>query len=66
MEDLLDAIKEIVNEEILKIVISNKSNKDLEYNKINEGICNKAKNRNIICKQSYNVYNISNTCNNTI
>ena len=35
MEDLLDAIKEIVNEEILKIVISNKSNKDLEYNKIN-------------------------------
>ncbi len=35
MEDLIKAIKEIVSEEIIKIVISNKINKDFDYNKIN-------------------------------
>ncbi len=35
MEELIKAIKEIVAEEVIKIVISNKLNKDVEYNKIN-------------------------------
>ena len=35
MEDLKKAIKEIAAQEIIKIVISNKMNKDVEYNKIN-------------------------------
>ena len=35
MEELIKSIKEIVNEEIIKVVISNKLNKDVEYNKIN-------------------------------
>lgn len=35
MEELKKAIKEITNEEIIKIVISNKVNKNYEYNKIN-------------------------------
>lgn len=35
MEDLKKAIKEIAAQEIIKIVISNKMNKDIEYNKIN-------------------------------
>ena len=35
MEELIKSIKEIVNEEIIKVVISNKSNKEVEYNKIN-------------------------------
>ncbi len=35
MEDLKNAIKEIAEQEIIKIVISNKMNKDVEYNKIN-------------------------------
>lgn len=35
MEDLKKAIKEIAEQEIIKIVISNKMNKDVEYNKIN-------------------------------
>ena len=35
MEDLKKAIKEIATQEIIKIVISNKMNKDIEYNKIN-------------------------------
>ncbi|MBE6053239.1 MAG: SAM-dependent methyltransferase [Clostridium sartagoforme] len=35
MEDLIKAIKEITSEEIIKIVISNKLNKSVEYNKIN-------------------------------
>lgn len=34
MEDLKKAIDEIVKEEIIKVVISNKSNKNFEYNKI--------------------------------
>ena len=34
MEDLKKAVSEIVSEEILKIVISNKINKDVQYNKI--------------------------------
>ena len=35
MEDLKRAIDEIVQEEIVKVVVSNKMNKDVEYNKIN-------------------------------
>ena len=35
MEDLKKAIDEIVKEEIIKVVISNKMNKDVEFNKIN-------------------------------
>ena len=35
MEDLKKAIKEIAEQEIIKIVISNKINKDIDYNKIN-------------------------------
>ena len=35
MEDLKKAIDEIVQEEIVKVVVSNKMNKDVEYNKIN-------------------------------
>lgn len=35
MEDLKKAIKEIAAQEIIKIVISNKMNKEIEYNKIN-------------------------------
>lgn len=35
MEDLKKAIKEIAAQEIIKIVISNKMNKNVEYNKIN-------------------------------
>ena len=35
MEELIKSIKEIVNEEIIKVVISNKLNKEVEYNKIN-------------------------------
>jgi SAM-dependent methyltransferase len=34
MEDLKNAIYEILKEEIIKIVISNKANKEVEYNKI--------------------------------
>jgi Fe-S cluster assembly iron-binding protein IscA len=34
MEDFKKAIDEIVKEEIIKLVISNKSNKSIEYNKI--------------------------------
>jgi SAM-dependent methyltransferase len=35
MEDLKNAIDEITEQEIIKLVISNKKNKDVEYNKIN-------------------------------
>ncbi len=35
MEDLKNAIYEMLKEEIIKIVISNKANKEVEYNKIN-------------------------------
>ena len=35
MEDLKTVIDEIVKEEIVKVVVSNKMNKDVEYNKIN-------------------------------
>ena len=35
MEDLKRAIDEIVQEEIVKVVVSKKMNKDVEYNKIN-------------------------------
>lgn len=35
MEELKNKIKEIANDKILKIVISNKLNKDVKYNKIN-------------------------------
>lgn len=38
MEDLKNSIKEIMQNEIIKIVISNKANKDIEYNKINISI----------------------------
>lgn len=34
MEDLKKAIEEIIKDEIIKLVISNKINKDVEYNKI--------------------------------
>lgn len=34
MEELKKAIKEIVNEEIIKIVVGNKTSNDVEYNKI--------------------------------
>ncbi|MDW8800332.1 SAM-dependent methyltransferase [Clostridium sp. A1-XYC3] len=34
MDDFKKAIKEIIEEEIIKIVISNKMNKDVQYNKI--------------------------------
>lgn len=45
MEDLIKSIKEILSEEIIKIVISNKLNKDFAYNKINieQKINNKGK-----------------------
>ena len=35
MEDLKKAIKEIAEQEVIKVVISNKLNKEIEYNKIN-------------------------------
>ena len=35
MEELKKAINEITEQEIIKLVISNKKNKDVEYNKIN-------------------------------
>ena len=35
MEDLKKAIEEILADDIVKIVISNKMKKDFEYNKIN-------------------------------
>lgn len=35
MDDLIKAVKDILSEEIIKVVISNKANKDIEYNKIN-------------------------------
>ena len=35
MEELVKAIKEITAEEVIKVVISNKLNKDVKYNKIN-------------------------------
>ena len=35
MEELKNAIEEIVTQEVIKVVISNKKNKDIEYNKIN-------------------------------
>ncbi|NOW04128.1 class I SAM-dependent methyltransferase [Clostridium beijerinckii] len=34
MEDLKKAIKEIIKDDVIKLVISNKTNKDFEYNKI--------------------------------
>lgn len=34
MEDLIRAVNNIIQDEILKIVISNKTNKEIEYNKI--------------------------------
>lgn len=34
MDELKKALSEIVQEEIMKIVISNKMNKDVKYNKI--------------------------------
>ena len=34
MEDLIKAINEITSQDIIKVVISNKSNKELEYNKV--------------------------------
>ncbi|SHI06734.1 Methyltransferase domain-containing protein [Clostridium collagenovorans DSM 3089] len=34
MEELIKAIDEIIKDEIIKVVISNKMNKDIEYNKI--------------------------------
>ncbi len=34
MEDLKNAISEIIKEDIIKIVVSNKMNKDIKYNKI--------------------------------
>ncbi|MDU5105333.1 MULTISPECIES: SAM-dependent methyltransferase [unclassified Clostridium] len=45
MEDLIKSIKEILSEEIIKIVISNKINKEFAYNKINieQKINNKGK-----------------------
>ena len=43
MEDLKKAIKEIAEQEIIKVVISNKLNKDVEYNKINFSIKEKNK-----------------------
>lgn len=38
MEDLKKAIDEMLNDDILKIVISNKMNKELKYNKISISI----------------------------
>ena len=35
MEELKKSINEITNDNIVKVVISNKLNKDVEYNKIN-------------------------------
>ena len=35
MEELKKIINDIFSEEIIKLVISNKSNKDVKYNKIN-------------------------------
>ncbi|MCF0149228.1 MAG: SAM-dependent methyltransferase [Clostridium sp.] len=45
MEDLIKSIKEILSEEIIKIVISNRINKEFAYNKINieQKINNKGK-----------------------
>ena len=38
MEDLKKAIEQMLNDDILKIVISNKMNKELKYNKISVSI----------------------------
>jgi len=35
MKELINAIREIAAEEVIKVVISNKMNKEMEYNKIN-------------------------------
>lgn len=34
MEELKKAIKEIIEDNVIKLVISNKTNKNFEYNKI--------------------------------
>ena len=39
MEDLKKAISEIIKEDIIKIVVSNKMNKDIKYNKISFESC---------------------------
>ena len=43
MEDVIKVIDEICNDEIIKVVISNKKNKDFKYNKV--GIQLKEKNK---------------------
>ena len=43
MEDVIKVIDEICNDEIIKVVISNKKNKEFKYNKV--GIRLKEKNK---------------------
>ncbi len=45
MEELIKAIDEITEQEIIKLVISNKKNKDVEYNKINATLKESNKNQ---------------------
>lgn len=45
MEELIKAIDEITQQEIIKLVISNKKNKDVEYNKINATLKESNKNQ---------------------
>ncbi|CDG02429.1 Hypothetical Methyltransferase (fragment) [Clostridium chauvoei JF4335] len=48
MEDLKKAIHEIIEDNIIKIVVSNKMNKDVEYNKINFTLKENSKRKIII------------------
>ena len=51
MEDVIKVIDEICNDEIIKVVISNKKNKEFKYNKV--GIQLKEKNK----KEYYQIEN---------
>lgn len=55
MEELIKSIKEIVNEEIIKVVISNKLNKEVEYNKINVVLKINNKGKKIIKQKSLQI-----------
>ncbi|ATD55711.1 class I SAM-dependent methyltransferase [Clostridium chauvoei] len=53
MEDLKKAIHEIIEDNIIKIVVSNKMNKDVEYNKINFTLKENSKKKNYYQVEKY-------------
>ena len=48
VKELINAIREIATEEVIKVVISNKMNKEMEYNKINIALKKIIRKKNII------------------